>query len=140
MKPILTFVLLLTVSVTFAQKHYIIPVEELDSLASKDSTTAFNHHPIQLEVEVNYSSNSWDTLSVMTTLTYYEDFHNTPFYKAKNTATISVLALPVAMDLKTAVNPDGSYNLDHLNAILRLFGLKYRTIPVQFPNPQTTPF
>lgn len=124
MKTILTLVLLLTVSVTFAQMRFPIPVQELDSIAAMDSS-AFRMHPVQLDVEVNEIS--FDIYRINAVTTFYENIKNNPYYKAKNTQTISMLELPkAAFDLSGTLNADKSYNIPKLNQILAMFGMKYR--------------
>lgn len=125
MKAILIILLSFSLSASFAQMHFSIPVQELDSIAAMDSS-AFRMHPIQLDVDVNQKS--FDTYSINATTTFYENISGSTYYKAKNTQTVSVLELPsVAFDLKSAVNADKSYNVTKLNSILSLFSLKYRS-------------
>lgn len=124
MKTILIILLSFSLTASFAQMHFPIPVQELDSIAAKDSS-AFRMHPIQLDVEVNEIS--FDTYRINATTTFYENITNSPYYKAKNTQTLSMLELPkAAFDLSGTLNADKSYNIPKLNAILAMFGMKYR--------------
>lgn len=127
MKQLLTVFFLLVASASFAQMHFSIPVQELDSIAAMDSS-AFRMHPIQLDVDVNQSQNSFEYYSINATTTFYENISNSPYYKAKNTQTYSVLELPKSVfNLESAVNADKSYNVAKLNPILAMFQLKYRS-------------
>lgn len=124
MKQLLTIILILITSTTFAQMHFTIPVQEVDSIAALDSS-AFRMHPIQLDVDVNQKT--FDTYSIDAVTTYYENIDSIHYYKAKSSQTVSMLELPTsAFNLKSTLNSDNSYNVAKLNQILALFSLKYR--------------
>lgn len=126
MKQLLTIILFLIAGNTFAQMHFSIPVQELDSVAALDSST-WHFHPIQLDVAVNQSQNSFAYYSITAATTFYEDYSKNPYYKAKNTVTAAELELPKSVfNLESAINADKSYNIAKLNPILAMFQLKYR--------------
>jgi hypothetical protein len=138
MKSVFLFFFLLIAGASFAQTqmHFMIPVQELDTVVAAHDSSAFRMHPVQLDIDVDLKEFGTDvtpdiyTLTVTTT--YYEKWSNLPFYKAKNSTTVSILEVPsTAINLKSTLYGDKSYNLSKLNPILAMFGLMYRSIPVK---------
>jgi hypothetical protein len=124
MKHIITIVLLLITISSFAQIHKAFPVKELDSLARKD-TSAFKHHPIWLDVTVNYVSN-FTAYKIDAVTTYNEDISHTPYYTSKITQTYATLVIPTtAIAFTGTINSSGTLNITAINQILKLFDLQY---------------
>jgi hypothetical protein len=122
---LILFILISAVS-SFGQIEKTFKVKELDSIAAQDTLSKFKHHPVSISIKA-VEVNDFAAYRLDVTLTYEENFQNSPFYIAKSTYTSSTLIIPKSvMDFeKTIDKATHKFILPNLNQILSYFGLLY---------------